>query len=618
MKKNNILIVAFIVLTLLSIFAIFYYKEPITGKAIIETCGGTAACNYPNSNSCNSHCACTWDSSTAECTYKGCSSCSSQTSCEASGCSWQQSTSETGDEGIQKVVGVISRYPLGGDSVIQGPLQLRVQVYYAGEPSNSATVKANSTMFGKIELKHAKNLPEGIYAADVIIKRNIEPGPQRITYTATQGTQYDESSVLVNLEHGLNTNANLNDKYFKGTRMELTGKVTSLNKTLEKNADIIISAYEQENKIFELQTKTNDTGYFSTYYLIKHADPEGLWDIKISALSETNYSAVISMPVEIDISPSYSYYAVNFLSPLKDSSFGQGDLISLTIEVKEEEFPVENASVTIYTPKEKAIALKETSSGIYSGKYIVDENDEIGNWYLRAEVVKDIGGVKVGGGILPIKISPTEIKIALLLPTKDIIYTYSNLKIKAKLTYSDGSPAKGADARILLSNGENITLTERSDGIFSGNYFITAKDVGSLKIEIITEDINRNLGGLEKTFVIRKRSFIGNMLSYAWEGIKKYWWAVILFVIISAYLYKSNIEINWIKRKLRKTKERQKQIQIMQIDLEKKYYKRNSITKNNFQELSGKYEEELTKEKEKQKISEKRLQEILKNIKKKL
>ena len=87
---------------------------------------------------------------------------------------------------------------------------------------------------------------------------------------------------------------------------------------------------------------------------------------------------------------------------------------------------------------------------------------------------------------------------------------------------------------------------------------------------------------------------------------------------MSAYFYKSNIEINWIKRKLRKTKERQRQIQIMQIDLEKKYYKRNSITKNNFKELSAKYEEELTKEKEKQKISEKRLREILKNIKKKL
>lgn len=693
MKLKNSLFL-FIILGLILIVICFYFKLSFTGKATDPICSGTPICNYPNSFSCNAHCACNWVDT---CIVVGCSECDSESDCGDSSCTWTPAEPFCGDEiidagedcdgsnlggetcesqgfdsgdlacsscefntsdcvvpescgdgtcqatetcnscpgdcgqcptttiisgggGTIGIVEIVPRVPLEGDIIRHGILELKTQIYYAGKPisSNLVKVMANSTMFGEINLKHEAGLDKGIYVANVTIGKDVKEGKQRINYEATYANKFDEVSVLVDAQYSLNINTNLNQEYFKGNEILFSGSVFNLEQLPVSNAIITIEAYNKETRIFTIYAITNEDGEFLTNYFIKYADPEGDWDIIINAISEDKKLGEIDLPMKVEVPTGVDYYSVNFLSPLKDTLFRRGEIIPISVEVKEIENLIENASVIIYTPTNEIVNLEEGELGKYFGNYLVKTDDTLGNWFLKAEVSKESGVIKkVGGANLPIKIGFTDIKFNMLNPKKETIYANSRLKIKTKLTYPDSSLVKGANLNAFLSNGEIIPLLEKSDGVYEGDYFVNVKDTGTLSLEIKAEDASENIGILKENLFVRKRSILGNLLAYLKEGIIKYWWAVIAFLIIGAFIYKPTFEINWINKKLKKAKEEQIKIKSMQIYTEKKYYKEGSITKRNFIELMSKYEERLLKTKEEQKILEKSLSEKINQIKEK-
>ena len=310
------------------------------------------------------------------------------------------------------------------------------------------------------------------------------------------------------------------------------------------------------------------------------------------------------------------YYSVNFLSPLKEKIFRRGEFVPITIEVKNINEFIEGASVIVYVPSGESIILKEIGEGKYSGNYVIKSNDPIDNWFLKAEVEKQIGNfTRVGGASIPLIVNPTEIKFNVLSPSSDVIYTNSRLKIKTKLTYSDGSLFKIGNLNAILSNGEVVPLLEVSDGIYQGSHFIETKDVGALNVKIIAEDLNGNVGNLNSVFFVKKRSFIGNVLALILDIIKQYLWAILAFLIAAVLIYRPNFEISWIKRNIQKSIEEQKNLKAMQIETEKKYYKEGKITKKEFRNLIEKYEERLMKAKENEKVYKKELIEKLERLK---
>ena len=601
-------------------------KSSVIGNVIAQeasgSCSGTDNCgNFDKENQCNDKCACSWDSDTSECTSLGCSSCSDQTTCEDSACTWNVQVitggAVSGGGGVQRVVGIVPRTPLDADLIPKEPLQLKVQVYYAGDPTNTAKVIANSTMFGEVKLKHESGLDKGIYIANVIIGKNVALGKQRITYIATYSGQFDEISILIEVVPGLNINMSLNENYFKGNKIQFSGTILDFSETPKNKAIVTISGYK-ENKIFNVFATTNESGSFSTDYFIKYADPEGIWDIIVEAVSLDEKSAMIKFSPKINIPENIVYYSVNFLSPLKDSLFRRGDAISISVEVKEIDKLIEKANVIFYTPAGEAITLEEVSLGVYSGNYVVKPDDVIGGWLLKAEASTDVEFKKVGGASLPIKISSTEIIFNQISPETNVIYTNSRLKIKIKLNYPDGSVVKGSIVNAFLSNDETLPLLETSNGIYEGNYFVKTKDVGTLKVEINAEDVDGNFGSLKSVFFIRKRTIIGNVIAYPQEVTKKYWGFILVFLIAAAFIYRPTFEIWWINRRLKKSEQEQKKIKIMQLETEKKYYKEGSITKKELGELMAEYEARLAKARENQKVYEKALIEKINKEKRKI
>ncbi|MFH1326985.1 MAG: hypothetical protein ABIH59_02560 [archaeon] len=695
MKNKNLPIVIILILVVIFVFFMSLDIKPsITGKATEPICSGSPPCNYPNSISCNSHCACSWVGE--ECTAIGCSECVSEVNCEDSGCTWMPAQPFCGDEVIdvgedcdggnlggetcvsqgfergtlscsscefdtddcvvpetcgdgtcqndetcsscpgdcgQCSTAVVSeggggggaenvliapKYPLDADIISYGPLELKVQVYYGDDPSNSAIVKANSSMFNEVNLRHTSGLPTGIYTANITMAEDIEIGKQRITYTATQGGQLDEVSILVELKSGLDIEIGLEDKYFKGDKISFNGTVLDLNGTPEADALIEIFGYK-ENRIFYLTTKANEKGHFSIDYFIKYADPEGVWDIVIDAASESGCRGRVSFSPEVDVPQGVIYYAVNFLSPLQGTIFDRGETIPISVEVKSIEGDlIENSSLVIYTLKDETIALEEVAPGIYSGNYLVEPDDLLGIFFLKAEAVKETDGVRrVGGASLPLQISSTEIKIDLISPlSAGAIYTGSRLKIRAKLIYPDGSLVKGASSNAFLSNGEIIPLLEKSDGVYLADYSVKTSDIGTLKIEIRAEDAEDNFGILKQSLAVRRSSFIGRLISYVFGVLRKYWGVILLFLVVVGFLSRRAFEIKWADKKLKKAREEINRVKVMQADAEKRYYKEGSITKGEFKDLMIKYEERFANARENQKIYKKVLVEKIKKLKK--
>lgn len=526
-------------------------------------------------------------------------------------------TISSGGGGVQSVIGIFPREPLGGDSVFYGILQLKTEIFYAGKPINSMNVKANSSMFGEVVLKHEKSFPDGVYIANVTIDKNTKLGQKRIVYTAGGTEQYNEASFLVDLKPNLEIVTDLRKIYYKGGAMIFKGTVFNKEKEPEQNTTVQISSYKDKNKIFSISAISDEKGNFYSEYLIKHGDPEGIWEITIDAESREKEFGTKSLFTQVNVPENFLYYSVNFLSPLKEKSFRRGEIIPITIEVKENNEFVKGASAIVYTPLDEKIILKETADGKYSGNYVIKPNDPIDNWFLKTEIKNTIGdSTKVGGASIPIIVGPTEIKFNVLSPVLDTLYTNSRLKIKIELTYPDESLVKGANLNAILSNGKTIPLLETSDGIYECSYFIETKDIGALNMKIEAEDINNNFGNLDKTIFIQKRSFIGNILTFIQEIIRQYWWAIFAFLIAAALIYKPSFEILWIKRKIQKSIEEQKNIKAMQKNAEGKYYKKGELTKKEFKDIMEKYEERLARANEDEKIYKKKLIKKLTDLKK--
>ena len=424
----------------------------------------------------------------------------------------------------------------------------------------------------------------------------MESKNYRISFIAKDVNQIDEESILINVISGLSINASVHNEYFKGDEISFSGNVKNIGGTPETGAIVTIRGYK-ESKIFEVSSITSSNGEFYIPYSLKFSDPEGIWNIEVEAKSRDGFVGKKSYTTQINVPTGINYYSVKFSSPLKDSLFKRGESIPITVQVLDSEMPVEQADVVIYTPQGNSLILKEVSSGIYGGEYLVNSNDPLGDWLLKAEVSKGEGfAKKVGGANLPITIDSTKINFKTSL--QDIEYTNSRLKFIVESSYSDNSPVKGANIIIKLNNGEEINLLEKKDGIYVGEYFITPEDAGSLNVQISAKDYNGNSGILEKTLVIRNRSIVGNILAYGLDLALRYWWAIVLFIALFSYFYRPTFMVKFFTNRIESLGEKENSLKKMQMETEKNYYKSGSISKEEFNKLNEEYTTRASKMKE--------------------
>ncbi|MDO8564296.1 MAG: hypothetical protein Q7R87_04765 [Nanoarchaeota archaeon] len=558
-------------------------------------------CNYnTNNDKCTSnHNVCSSYSSESTCTTHSCTW-TSDSGSSGSGSSSSDSVVQGGGGGVQAVIGIFPRNPLGGDSIEYGELELKVEVFYAGETSNSATIKAYSTLFeNEILLTHKQTDPEGIYTAKVKIEDKVNSGQHRITFIGKVGNEYNEVYVLINLKKSLDINLNVGMENFKGSDMVISGRVfNNLSEPLV-NTSIIIIGEKDGIRIFEVDSITNSSGAFSKHYPIRYSDPDGEWKISVKAISYGGEVGIDEINTLVKF-PVGDYLNVLFQSPLKDSSFKRGEVIPLSVQVNDGEF-LRGANVSVYIPSNERVDLIESENGIYTGSYVIKPDDDLGSWFLRAEASRD-NFRKVGGNSISVDIKSSNIIFSLISPSGDVAYNNQKIKIKTKLVYNNGDAVRGAEVFAELSNKDIVSLFEKEDGFYEGDYLILGDQTGTLGLEIHAKDASENVGLLSKSVFVKQRSFIGNIFAQIWNFILSYYWAFILVVALLIFYYGPRVEDTFFERKLLSAQKEQKNIKSMQIETEKKYYQSGEMSKSEFNELIRDYESKLAKAKEEERI----------------
>ena len=524
-------------------------------------------------------------------------------------------TESGGGGGIQKVVGVIARGPENLATLKRGTHLFLTQVYYAGEPSNDATVTAESNLFDKLNFPLRKPLArysisdDGFYGLNITLGKNVTKGRYKILYKAEQNVQYDEFALLINIDSELRINASLNEKYFKGQNIEISGFMYDFNGTPPEKVNATISASHGEGLIFKKDVSISQNGFFQYIFPISFGEPEGIWDITIEVKDKDGNEGNLSLKTNIVTPTGVAFYTVTFLSPLADGEFKRGSIVPITVEIKDGEKPIENASVDFRTPKAEIAGLREVAPGTYTAEYNIKQDDPLGKWYIAVQAVKTVNNItKAGGTKIPIVIWPAAINLALIEPKKTDFFTGLQTEIKAELSYSDGTKIEKAEVFATIGN-ETIKLIETGFGEYSAFYLFTEKDAKAASLQLSASDIYGNSVALTPKAIeveqigkyeLKLRLFYYNILA-------RYWYLFILSVILVILITWPLWHRAYLKRSLKKIIENETRVIEMEKDIQRKYFKHHSITREDYDKLMLKYRERASDLKEKRLLLSKKL-----------
>ncbi len=524
-------------------------------------------------------------------------------------------TESGGGGGIQKVVGVIARSPENLATLNRGTHLFSTQVYYAGEPSNDAEVSAESSLFGKLNFPLIKPVAryseadDGFYGLNITIGKNVTKGRYNILYKTEQSNQYDEFAILIDIDPELRINASLNEEYFQGQNLEISGFMYDFNGTPPVNVNAIISAFHDGGLIFKNEVPIAKNGFFQYIFPISFGEPEGIWDIKIEVRDKDGNEGNSDLKTTVVTPKGVSFYTVTFLSPLENGEFKRGSIVPLTVEIKEGEKPIENMSVDFRTPKADIISLQEVAPGTYTAEYKIKQDEPLGKWYIAVQAVKTINNItKAGGTKIPIVIWPAALNLALVEPKKTDFFTGLQTEIKAELSYSDGTKIEKADVFATIGS-ETIKLIETGLGEYSALYVFTEKDVKAASLQLSATDIYGNSVALTPKAIEVEQigKYELKLRLFYYHILARYWYLFIFGIILIILITEPLWHRAYLKRSLKRAIEHEKRVLEMEQDIQRKYFKHHSITREDYDKLMLKYQERASDLKEKRLMLSKKL-----------
>ena len=577
-------------------------------------CSGSPSCNYPNANSCNAKCGCAW--SGTSCAAGSCSNCASEITCTAtSGCTWSvdsggtstTTTPSSGGSGPTPVKVIFDNLQ-DGQTLKRGSFELIAQGFERRDLSSDLRVKAISDLFGTIILtENFKQKGSGIYGADIVLGKDIEAGTYEII-VAGEKEAYDEERIQVKIDPTIYLNATLSSSYQKGERIWIKGIASYFDGSPAKNIrfEAVISA---GNILLNKSFNTSEKGIFETSYLVSFADPDGEWKIILSMEDKDGNQGQIGFNPKISTPAGVAFYTVTFLSPLTNGEYSRGEIIPLTLEVKEEGKAVEDAKVEFRDFNGMLINLNEVEIGTYSGEYKLGYDSPLGEWSLGVQAIKTVQNItRAGGNRIPVVIRPASLSAVLVSPHSSNFFTGQLLEIEAKIEYPQGSPLENGEVFFNLGNN-TIKLIETSPGIYGTEYVITAEDATANKISLSTIDIYGNeLVFQPKPVVIEALSGYELQLRLFYYNIlQRYWYFFVLGIILIVLITEPLWYKSYLNRSYKKTIYGEKQILEMEKETQRKYFKDHSITREDYDKLMMKYRERDSDMKEKKLHLQKKL-----------
>src|SRR3989344_7530397 len=219
---------------------------------------------------------------------ESCSSCSADCgACPPSGGggggTTTTTTTTTGGGGVTSVT-VSIETPEDGETIKRGVLTIVVKGYRGTNPETDMIVTATSDLFGEISLvNNFEQRGSGVYGTNVTINKDVKKGNYVILVHGRRESAVDEHQILVTLDPTINVATSIKDSYFKGDRIFFEGEAKYFDGSLAKNSSMEIAIFAPGDYFFNISTASDQNGKFAVSYPISFAEPEGNWDIRITA-----------------------------------------------------------------------------------------------------------------------------------------------------------------------------------------------------------------------------------------------------------------------------------------------------------------------------------------------
>lgn len=397
----------------------------------------------------------------------------------------------------------------------------------------------------------------------------------------------DNWTFTVNVGAGPSVNLTTpKSEYEKGEVIEITGYISGPKENLvEKNkVNLFFSSGGWVRKIKASLSDNN----FNCSYRISYGDPEGIWTIRIKNENweDTNLD---SENITVTTPPDTVYYTATFWSPPNGAKFRRGENVHISISVTEAENPVENGSVTVYSPLGDNIVLREGSAGKYSATYPFSWDEPLGKWSISAEVSKKEGNsLKVGGARISVEIEPAKLKLDLLSPEELKVKAGNSIEISFRVTYPDGTPLENSITSAEVAD-ENLNLTYQENGVYKGVFSSSSENVGGKILEIEASDIHGNKRN--KKYVL--------MIESPPSRLQIFPIAVIAGCVVLGAIGSYVIRQKYFKIDLEDIKDEIKFIKNLQSETASKYFRKGEISRETYDSIMGDLSDRLDELKQK-------------------
>jgi len=544
---------------------------------------------------------------------ESCSSCSADCGAcppsDGGGGTTTTTTTTTGGGGPAPII-VSIESPEDGQTMKRGVLTLIVKGYRGTNPETDMIVTATSDLFeGATLTNNFEQRGPGIYGTNVTINKDVKKGNYVILVHGRRESAVDEHQILVTLDPTINVATSIKDSYFKGDRIFFEGEAKYFDGSLAKNSSMEIAIFAPGDYFFNISTASDQNGKFAVSYPISFAEPEGNWDIRITAKDKDGNEGSKLLKTKVSTPEGVVFYTVNFLSPFKDAEFKRGSVVPITVEVKDEGISLEKAAVEFKSPRGELISLAEVRPGVYSLEHVIAADDPLGIWYLSTQAVKSIDGVtKAGGNKIPLVILPAALSLRLLQPTSSDFFIGQQIRIRAELAYADGTGVQNAIVKANLGN-ESVILLEIEPGIYRADYLFTTKDATATSLQLSGEDIFGNsVISSQEAFSVRQiSSFELAVRLFYYNIIARYWYLLVLGIILLVLMVEPFWYTHHLKSNTKKVVGTEERITEIQKETQRSYFKHHTITREEYEELALKYQKQMTELREKKLYLHKKL-----------
>jgi|SRR3989344_3030840 len=549
---------------------------------------------------------------------ESCSSCSADCgACPPSGGggggTTTTTTTTTGGGGVTSVT-VSIETPEDGETIKRGVLTIVVKGYRGTNPETDMIVTATSDLFGEISLvNNFEQRGSGVYGTNVTINKDVKKGNYVILVHGRRESAVDEHQILVNLNPTITVDASVKNSYLKGDRIFFEGNTKFFDGNTTKNASLEIALFAPGDYFFNLSTASDDNGKFAVSYPISFAEPDGTWDIRITARDKDGNEGSTILKTKVSTPEGTVFYTVNILSPFKDAEFKRGSVVPITVEVKDEGRLLEGATVEFKDQHGEFLSLKEISPGIYSAEYKLHLHSHGDTWQMPTQALKTVDGItKAGGNRISIRIIPATLNLVLLQPTNFDFFAGQQITLQAQLQYSDGTPAERSTIKALLNN-QSIALSEVEPGIYEAKYLVTPTETAAAgqeaffsrktetaTMELSAEDVYGNIVTTPVAAVTIKQISRPELLvrRFYYDVVARYWYLFVSGFFFLLFVTYPLWHPYYLKVRLRKLTEAEKRIIEVQKDIQRKYFKHHSITREDYDKLMLKYRERASDLKE--------------------